>query len=242
MDDGGPSLSECCCLLKQTLTCEHWGPEPRSDLLLSLLCCMQSGACTVFTWRCPHCDSHEKVCLTETETETEGGGSRERQRREERQRGRAAEGWRGGGRGREAERRSWWCCTDCRHCASVTSDAAELPQASTQEKEAKHNWTNRETKRTEAEVEKMAELSGKHQDTDGNTESGVRGNLETPSELGAGVRIDGQEQESCLVSSESGGSEQSRPSGTLTERDSRYETNGWRSKIRQDEGDRQLVC
>ena len=40
------SWSECCCLHKQTHTCERWDPESQNDLLLSLLCCWQSGACT----------------------------------------------------------------------------------------------------------------------------------------------------------------------------------------------------
>ena len=29
---------------------------------------------------------------------------------------------------------NWWSRTDCRHCASVTNEAAEPPQTSTQEK------------------------------------------------------------------------------------------------------------
>ena len=97
----------------------------------------------------------------------------------------------------------WWSRTDCRHCASVTNEVAELPQTSTQEKlnilektlagmgneepildgrrllerklerhlnklsgpkntakhiEAKQNWINQETRRVDAEVEKLAEM------------------------------------------------------------------------------------
>ena len=29
---------------------------------------------------------------------------------------------------------NWWSLTDCRHCASVGSDDADIPQSSTQEK------------------------------------------------------------------------------------------------------------
>ena len=47
LDDGGPSWSGCCWLRKQTHSCEHWVPELRSVLLLTLLCCWQSRACTV---------------------------------------------------------------------------------------------------------------------------------------------------------------------------------------------------
>ena len=98
---------------------------------------------------------------------------------------------------------NWWSRTDCRHCASVGSDDADIPQSSTQEKfavlektlagmgddepilagkkvlekeleklqkklngpkktakhiKAKQNWTNRESKRLEAETARLTEL------------------------------------------------------------------------------------
>ena len=69
--------------------------------------------------------------------------------------------------------------------------------------EAKQTWINRETKRIESEVEKLAEMQEDIKARKENTERSVRGNRETPSGSGAGGRIDGQEQESCLVSGES---------------------------------------
>ena len=44
---------------KHTHTCERWDPELRSDLVLSLLCCRQSRACTVLFWRCLQRDSQD---------------------------------------------------------------------------------------------------------------------------------------------------------------------------------------
>ena len=63
-----------CCLHKQTHTCERWVPESQSDLLLSLLCFWQSGACIVF------------VCLEVFAVRLSCEGSSDRDRDRDRQR------------------------------------------------------------------------------------------------------------------------------------------------------------
>ena len=108
--------------------------------------------------------------------------------------------------------------------SSLTESLNTAANSIKDRKPGSHNLINRESMRIEVSVDGDV---AKHQDSEGNSQSGVRGNQTTSKGHGAGGRIDGQEQQSCPVSGELGGSTKPRTAGTMLEKGNLFETNGW---------------
>ena len=115
---------------------------------------------------------------------------------------------------------NWWSRTD-------TNEAVELPRILILEKQTldqQRDNTHRDRGR-----ELGGDYAGKNQDTERSTESSFRGDQETSNRLGTGGRLDGQKQESCSITGESGGSDKFGPnrSGDMLKTTARCQTMAW---------------